>query len=412
MGHLSEEDVARFLAGRLEPEAQKRVVRHLLTACSLCSRRIVGQAPDRLLRSTADSLHRGARSSPLDRALVAALRQEDRRRESQQKLARSLGSLRTARGDDGLSFRPVPDLQGVPLVEALLQQSFELRYRDPKAMRWIAYNALKAAESLSPAEYGQLFVCDLQARAWGDLANAYRINDEFAEAEMAFEQARALLRRGSGDLRLLARTADLEASLRKAQRRLAEAVELFDGAYRLYSNLGEEHLAGRALVSKGLSLDYDSSSGQAVQTLRKSLTLLDEDRDPQLASVARHNLIEALGNSGDFQAASRLLLQSGLRSYFAEDDHLSRLQIRWTEGRIQAGLGRHSTAESALLQVRGDYLDLGVNYAAALVGLDLLPIWFRQGKSGQARATAKAIYGTLAALGIHPEAARARRYLE
>jgi tetratricopeptide (TPR) repeat protein len=356
MDHPSNSELERFLANRLEPPAQKQIARPAL---------------------------------------------------EERKLAQSLELLRESpNGYDGLSFRQVQVLHGRPLVEALLQRSFELRYSDSKEMRWLAYNAVKAAESLRPEDHDPCSIADVQAQAWAALANAYKVNSEFAEAQGAMSKAQALLRRGSRDLRLLASLAEVEATLRNSQRRLGEARALLNGAYRIYRNLGDRHLAGRVLISQGMSTEYDGTSRQGVVLFRKGLTLLDPDRDPQLVPAAQQGLITALVGCGEYPQAGELLLRSGLRRLSA-----SMPNVRWVEGRLLAGLGKISKAENALIQVRGELLELGREVSAALAGLDLLPILLQQGKFQKVRETAREIYGTLQGLGIHGEAAKARRYL-
>jgi hypothetical protein len=86
--------------------------------------------------------------------------------------------------------------------------------------------------------------------------------------------------------------------------------------------------------------------------------------------------------------------------------------VRWVEGRLLAGLGELTKAERALTNVREEFLEGGRSNAAALVGLDLLPILAQQGKHGLVRKTALASYTTLLDLGIRRDAAKARRYLE
>jgi tetratricopeptide (TPR) repeat protein len=413
MSHLSEDEVERFLAARLGPAEQKRVVRHLLAGCGLCSRKLVEQAPERLLEQAARQYRKAAQDSPRERTLAAALEQDARWRLDEKKLARSLELLRGSPGGyDGLTFRQVRSLHGVPLIEALLERSFELRYSDPKAMRWLAFNAVKAAESLRPQDYAPHFRFNLQARSWAELANAYRINEEYGEAEGAFGRARALLRQGSGDFRLLARLATLEAEFRNAQRRLAEARELREGVYRLYHKLDERQLTGRTLISMGCGTEYeeDRSRQHGIQLLRKGLFLLDPNQEPQLVSVGQQCLITLLTLSGEHQEAGTLLLKSGLRQSFA-DSPLNLLKLRWLEGRISAGFGRLSSAHRAFLEVRAGFLDSGKAYTAALVGFDLLHLLVRQGKYGEVRGVARELYGTFREMGIGQEAAKAQTYL-
>jgi tetratricopeptide (TPR) repeat protein len=406
--HLSEDEIDRFLAGRLEPAGRERMLRHLTAGCGACSRRLVEQAPGRLLDEAAESRRGRASRDPLrDRAIAAALEQDARWRPDEKKLDRSLELLRAhPQGYDGLTFRQVRALHGRPLVEALLQRSWEVRFLDHRMMRWLAYNAVQAAESLRPEDHqapAELF--DLQARAWGELANAYKTNDAYAEAEAAFGRARALLRRGTGDPHLLALMAWRESSLRSAQRRLTEARDLLDRAYRLFLRLGSRSLAGQVLISKGLSAEYDHTYRQGLPLFRQGLALLDPERDSQLLAVGHHGLIGLLMGCGEYRQAGRLLLESDLRQWIPGP------RVRWAEGRLLAALGQTTKAEHALTAAQDDFLEDGRPIAAALLALDLLPVLARQGKLGPLRKTARTTYDILRDQGLPGEAAMAGRYL-
>ena len=112
------------------------------------------------------------------------------------------------------------------MIEALLRLSFEQRYRDPHAMLELAMFARIAAVNLDPAEHEPEVIADHQARAWAELGNAYRINDELAAAEEAMGIAEERWRQGTGNLFLLARVADLRASLLSTRRLFSDACEL------------------------------------------------------------------------------------------------------------------------------------------------------------------------------------------
>ncbi len=274
-------------------------------------------------------------------------------------------------------------------------------------MRLLAFDAVRTVESLRPEEHGPASLSDLKAQAWLQLANAYKINNQLTEAESALDRARAYLRRGSNDLRLLGWAVKVESALRNSQRRLAEACELMDGAYRLYLKLEDRHLAGLALISKAVYLGHGTQYAESLLLFRRGIPLLDPGRDPQLDAIAQQGLITSLVGCGRHAEAGRLFLRSDLRHQLSDVPN-----IRWVEGRLLAGLGKSSKAEKALMEVREVFLGQGQEYTAAVVGLDLLPIWSGLGRSGMARAAAGEIFETLQSLGIRKEAAKARAYLQ
>lgn len=406
-GHLSENEIERFLTSRLTSAERPGAVRHVLAGCGICSRKIVEQAPGRLLDEAEETRRgRASRDSLRDHAITAARRQEVLWRPDETRLRQSLELLRAhPQGYDGLTFRQVRSLQGRPLAEALLRRGFELRFTEPRTMRWLIYNAVQTAESLRPEEHGPAAVLDLQAWAWAHLANAYKVTGEYSEAETAMARARALLRRGSGDLRLLAEVAKLEASLRTYQRRLPEASELLDRALRLALRLGNRQLTGEILLSKSSLQQHLGPHHQDVEILRRALSLIDTDRDPQLGVVGQQSLIGALVDRQEYGEAGVLLLKSGLRR------RTTAPQVRWIEGKLLAGLGHLAKAERALLDTKDEIVEQGRHVMAAVLGLDLLPILLRQGKYQQVRETAQESYSLLRSLGLHRDAARAKRYL-
>ena len=348
----------------------------------------------------------------LDRVFAAVLEREVPRWEREKaQLARLLTAVKACPG--GILELPLEadkDLNGWPLVEALLQASFEARFRSLEEMRTLAFAAMVAARNLSPERYSAEMIADLQAKAWGELANTYRITDEFENAEDAFARASESWEQGSGNLMILARLLDLQASLRRAQRRLAEALEHLSYAHQLYMHLGERHLAGRVMIKRGINTAYDGKPAEASQHLREGISLIDPKRDPQLTAIGRYELIHSLVDCGRFQEAGGVLLKSGLRRAFSAQP-LNLLKLRWLEAKISLGRERLPKAESALRKVQGDFLRHGQEYDAALAGLDLAEVLLRRGRAAEVRLLAQEILETFEDLGIQPEALKAMRYL-
>lgn len=415
MAHLTDGEIAAFLAGQLDPVDQTRIVRHLLNGCSLCSTRVHLAIPEVSAKEDPDPQELAALDEAYDKAIdkaLASIRSHEARwAREKEKRSRVLSILSQASPPRGgaLTYHQARKYHGWPLVEALLQLSFESRYREPREMRWLAFEARLAAESVDPGDYEPGFVLDLQARAWAELANAHRVNDELEQAEAALAEARNLRRLGTGDLFLHARVADVEASLRTSQRRTAEACALLEEIHRLYLDLGERHLAGRALISRGICLRAGGAPQEAVQSFQEGLALLDPDRDSQLAFVANQALLDAMVDCGEFRRAAELLLESGLRQAFASDP-LNLLRLRWVEGKILAGLGKLARAEEVFSAVRDEFRDRGLEYDAALAGLDLAAVWLQQGLTSDVLSLAQGMLDTFRDLGIHREAVKALRF--
>lgn len=408
LDHVTDEDVRGLLMGRLGPEERNRVVWHLLGGCQSCQQRFSASA-------MVEEIEHGAKESydeVLDQVFAVALEQEAPRWEREKaQLARLLAAASSCPG--GILELPPEvdeDLNGWPLVEALLRSSFEARFRDLEEMRILAFAAMVAARNLKPGRYSPEMILDLQARAWGELGNAYRLNHEFEDSDDAFAQASDLWEKGSGDLMILARLLDLQGSLRSSQRRLADALEHLNYACQLYLQLGERHLAGRVLIKRGISTSCDGRPEEAAQLLHEGISLIDSDRDSQLSAIGRYELIHSLVDCGRFQEAGRILLKSDLRQAFSSQP-LNLLKLRWLEAKISMGMERLPKAENALRKVQGEFLRHGQEYDAALVGLDLAEVLLRRGEAAEVRLLAREILETFEDLGIQPEALKAMRYL-
>ena len=270
--------------------------------------------------------------------------------------------------------------------------------------------ALVAAQSLDRQSYGEALVADLQARAWAELANAFRVSEDFGSSEDALTRGRDVYERGTGDLLVLARLIDVEASLRTYQRRLGEALKLLDRLNRLYVRLGDTHLAGRALIKKGINTAYAGRPDEAVSLLRNGLAQLSPERDPQLIGIAEYSLLHALVDGGEFHEAGKLLLSCGLREAFATEP-LNLAKLRWLEGKVFAGFGKLARAQEVYLEVRSSFLQVGRDYESALAGLNLASVWLRQGKTSQVRELAEELVLTFEEAGVRSEALKAVRFL-
>lgn len=414
MSHLTNEEIVLFLAGRLNSEACRRAVRHLLGGCAECQRKLEGSIDLGLLRGDnpiSDPLDDPAYDAAIDRAITKSLQAVPRWQEEEMQLRRLLDSAHCCpTGLLGLPPELEEDFHGRPLVEALIAESHEERFRDLERMRLLAFAAVVAARNLDPRQYSPVSRADLRARAWAELANTYRVGDDFEGAESALARAEADFEEGSGDPLLLARLLDIEASLRSAQRRLEDTLELLESVQRIYLELGETHLAGRALITRGINTAYDDRPYDAVQLLQKGLVLIDPERDPRLTSIGRYELLHSLVDCGEFRQAGQALLESGLREAFA-DDPLNLAKLRWLEGKIHAGLGKLWRAEQVLTEVRDGFRKRGQGYDSALVGLDLAAVWLQQDKHAAVRELAEEVLEKFAALGIQREGIKAVHYL-
>jgi tetratricopeptide (TPR) repeat protein len=415
MDHLTADQIEGVKTGSLEPAELKRAVRHLLTGCRFCLKRWMAHVPlgDEPGAEPASFPGEEDYDLPLQRALAAALRAAPRWEEEKARFSRLMEKAQTLpRGLVDVSQED-PDATPWAWVEALLEASFACRFRDPKQMLLLALCARSVADSLIPGEswsHSPSRLADLRAKVWGELANALRVNADFPRAEEALQKASSLTWEGTGDVFLEARLLDLEASLRTSQRRLPEALDILERLQTLYVSIQETHLAGRALISRGINTFYDGRPAEAVSLLQEGLAFLEPGRDPDLELHGRNNLVYFLAEAGHYTEAGRLLLESGLRHAFA-DQPLNLLRLRWIEGKIQVGLGRLAKAAEILSEVRDGFEQLGESYDAALVGIELAAVWLDLGHGEEARKLASEALATFRKLEVEREAVRAVAFL-
>jgi tetratricopeptide (TPR) repeat protein len=251
-------------------------------------------------------------------------------------------------------------------------------------MVFLAALAVGVADRLDSLVSSPGEVADLRARAWAELGNARRVANDLVGADAALERALVCAEEGSGDPLLLARLLDLTASLYTDQRRFEQAFVLLDHVFETYWAHGERHLAGRALISKGVSIGFSNRPEEAVRLISSGLNLLDLRRDPALVLAAVHGLIDFTVKLDRFEEGERLL-RASRRLYYEYADELNFLKLRWVEGKINAGLSNLSRAEAAFQEVRDGFRAHEMPYHLAVASLDLAAVWLSQGRTGELR---------------------------
>jgi len=311
-------------------------------------------------------------------------------------------SLLESGGVEGLAEAP-SDLKGLPAYEAFLERSWNLRNDDPDEMVRLAMFATLVAGKLDPGTHGAQQVKDLQCRAWAALGNAYRVADDLDAADFALGRAAELYLEGTKDELLGARLFDLQASLYGARRSFAATLQTLDVVHELYVRHGDLHLAGRALIKKGIYSGLANNAEEAIRLLRRGLEMIDAEREPQLALSAVHNIAFFLLGCGKFREARSLVWQN-LPLYDAHGGQLHRIKLQGLRGLICAGLGELDRAEEYLVAARRGFEEAGVRYHAAIAGLDLAVVWLRQGRREEARDLVLESVRVFLELRIHREA--------
>ena len=217
--------------------------------------------------------------------------------EERARFQRALDLLTAGGGLEAL-VRGEMTLVGAGVCAALLARSWEVRHRDEEEMVTLARAAVEVARDLGPWQLGSRKVADLQALAWGELANAYRVAGRLGQADRAFGKAFALLRKGSGDPLLKARLLDLESSLLGTSDDFELALEALTLLADLYQYYGEIQLATQALVKQALYTFYSGNAGEAILLNQQAMALLDRQLQPELWITATRNQLVFLAAPG------------------------------------------------------------------------------------------------------------------
>lgn len=278
-------------------------------------------------------------------------------------------------------------LRGLEGLRALLDRSWEKRRESPRGMVALARAAAVLADGLRPGLLGEKEVEDLRCRAWTELGNAQRVANEYERAAESLAQAMRHLVRGTRSEELEVRILDVNASLEGHLCHFYEAFEILDVVAAIHLKRGDRHLAGRALVKKGLFKNYHWESSEALELTRQGLEMLDEHRDPALYLQALHNEVLSLVNLERY-AEARVLLWSNLGRYERHGGRMDRLKLRGLWGLINAGLGKLDEAARDFEAERRGLQEEALSYTAAVTGLDLAAVYLEQGRIPEAEAVA------------------------
>lgn len=242
----------------------------------------------------------------------------------------------------------------------------------------------------------------LQGYAWAYRANAERVANDLAAAEAAFARAWHLWRSGE-DAGLLPewRMLSLEASLRRDQRRLPEALNLLDRALNVAKEDPEAHPV--VLLNKAFVHDQMGDAEGALKTLREAAPFVEARGDRRLIFALRFEIAKGLWALERFAEAQELLPDVRERAIDLGNE-LDLVRVGWLSARVAAGQGRWEEAVSGLEQVRRDFTARGLAYDAALAGLELALLYLKAGQASEVKGLARRMAPAFQARGITREA--------
>jgi transcriptional regulator with XRE-family HTH domain len=357
-------------------------------------------SPGELRRARRGAARVGLTAARLTRAHLLELARARRRQQARRQAARLWEELR--RQPPGKRRQRVEssrELQHWALAERLCAESVRAAPDDAGEALELARLALRVAE-LAPE--GAAWRARLQGYAWAFVGNAHRVGGDLAAAEASFATAWRLWREGEAaadgalaEWRLL----DLEASLRREQRRFEAALGLLERALALAPAAAQ----ARILLKRAFTLEQAGELAAAAATLREAAPRVAAAGEPRERRVLQFNLLVTYCHLGRYTDA-----EAGLPALCALTSELGNrldlLRVTWLSGRVAAGLGRRAEARAAFEQVRREFAALGNGYDAALASLELAVLHLEEGRPGEVRALAAEMVATFGAQRVHREA--------
>lgn len=333
------------------------------------------------------------------RAATAAQAREDRR------LAEDLWAQLKERSHSArlALVEEEPRYQTWALAERLCAESIRVAAGEPRQVLELAELAFRVAE-LVTGEPAWLSL--LAGYVWAFLGNARRVVSDLPGAEKAFCQAWKLWEAGAAaDVGLLdgSRLLDLEASLLRAQRHFAAALERLEQALALNSTGAGR---GRILLNKGTVLEKLGSYEAAIEAFQDAEPWIDRESEPRWYFGLRFNWIACLCHTNRYQEAEAALPE--LRALTKKPEQaMDLVKFCWLTGRVAGGLGRTAEGIEALAAVRAKFAEKKKTYDEALVGMELAGLYLKQGRTADVKKLVGEMEPVFRDQEVHEEARKA-----
>ena len=290
-----------------------------------------------------------------------------------------------------------PDFEA--LAERLCEASERAAADDAACSLALARLALSLAE-LAPGPAPWRF--RLEGFSWAFVGNAQRVGSDLLAAAASLATAWRLWRAGASapDSRLAEwRLLDLEASLRRDQRRFDLALELLDRALAAAPPAAR----GRLLLKKSFTLEQAGEIEPALALLEEAAPLASLEGEPHRLWTLRINRLVLLCHLGRYAEAAAGLPELDEHARRLGND-LDQLRARWLRARVWAGLGWAEEARVAFDEVRREFTRRLLGCDTAMVSLELAILHLEAGRRAEVRKLSKQMLWIFTAQGVEREA--------
>ena len=273
------------------------------------------------------------------------------------------------------------------------------RHTDPREALRLAELAVAAAERIEDERQRGPTLSE----ALAERGNAHRILGELACAEEDFAEAVCLLAEYAGDPLAEADMLLMRASLAKAHRRFAEAIELAGEACSSYARYGQVRGVLASLIKLGALHGYAGDHEEGIDLLGRALELAVDLGDSEDLLHVANNIALLFADAG-LSADAGAVVERARELCDQVGTMQDRLRLDWLSARVQSDLGHHSAAAIILGHLRADYMDEDMPYEAALVSLELALAYARLGRRYEQRELARETAEAFQLLGVEREA--------
>ncbi|HET9678175.1 MAG TPA: tetratricopeptide repeat protein [Solirubrobacterales bacterium] len=300
--------------------------------------------------------------------------------------------------------RTAPEYQGWALCERICQESVTEASRNVERAAGLAQLAQEVAERVPGPEDWRSGV---RGYAAAHVANTLRVSGDLNAADALLERAKHLCQAGSDPALVLdpGRFFNLEASLRRDQRRFPEALEALDQAQAL----GQR--PELAMIQKGFTLEIMGEYRRALETLLQAAPLVERNGDSRLLYMLRFNLAVNYCHIGHYKEATELL-QQVRELAMNRGDEIEVIRVTWLDGRIAAGVGRRLEARRLLAQARRDFVARKMGFDASLTILEEAVLLLEEGQTEEVKKLSRGLAVVFQSNGVHREALAALRLFQ
>ncbi len=249
---------------------------------------------------------------------------------------------------------------------------------------------------------GEGFRTRLEGWCTGFIANAQKVaGGELPSVENTFARAWRLWHAGEDPGALLSEAylLDIEASLRRAQRRLPRALKLHENALKL----ARPEEVGIILMNQAVTRKESGDPEGALRSLERADRVIDGDRQPRLRCVLLFNRASSLLKL-DRASEAVPLVEEVRRLAERLGNAIDLIKTSWLDANCLASLGQKEEALIKLEQVRHEFEERKHPFEYGLASLDVALLYREEGRFAEIKVLADEILEIFKAQQVHREA--------